>query len=275
VAPVGASGAREAWHAYYVMPVRSSTFPIYDLFISTASLNQLATNIQQSPRRVTAANATGLPREVPHVAATAPQWNATQPAIFVTETGVVHDVQFRHRGSFAFRSVAAKSYKLYFPGYQPYKGERTVFISSKDIKTSEGQTIFRFAGLPVSLTRSVTWYMNSDAPITRLEQGDYSGDSLDGWHKLEQALAPGSVREETGDLYKNQGNVNASQNNIEGPYTRGDLAPMLANAGWTALQRYEWTLPIQKPRLERHSPDEAARRCNVGRARRHETPRLT
>jgi hypothetical protein len=177
--------------------------------------------------------------------ATAPQWNATQPAIFVSDAGVVYDVQFRHRGSFAFRSVNAKSYKLYFPGYQPYKGERTIFISSKDVKTSEGQTIFRFAGQPVSLTRSVTFYMNSDAPITRLEQGDYSGDSLDGWHKLEQSLAPGSVREETGELYKNQGNVTASQNNAEGPYTRGDLAPMLANAGWTPLQRYEWTYPLQ------------------------------
>src|SRR3954471_1838030 len=82
IAPVGASGAREAWHGYFVTPARSSSNPIYDVFVSASALSQLKKNVSQNPRRVTAANATGLPRDIPYVRATDPLWDGTQPGVF-------------------------------------------------------------------------------------------------------------------------------------------------------------------------------------------------
>lgn len=245
IAPIGASGAREAWHAYFVMPVRSASYPIYDCFVSTASLTQLNTNIAQNPKRVTAASAAGVPRDVPWVAATAPLWNGTQPAVFISDTGAVYDIQFRHHGSFAHRSASIKSYKLQFPSFAKYKDQNSWFVTDNDLKTIEASGLFRLANFPISTTRWVTWYFNTDAAINRVEQGDYSGDMLDAYHKLVQRLNPGSTREETGEFYKSQGNINATQNNVEGPYTSGDLAPMLANANWTTRQRFEWNFPLE------------------------------
>ena len=41
------------------------------------------------------------------------------------------------------------------------------------------------------------------------------------------------------------GNRDASQNNLEGPYTCGDFAPPVANANWTKYQRSQWTFQLQ------------------------------
>ena len=69
---------------------------------------------------------------------------------------------------------------------------------------------------------------------------------LDEYHELQQRLNPGTAREANGEFYKVVGNLfDGPQNNSEGPYTMGDQAPMLANAGWTQLQRYAWTYSIQ------------------------------
>ena len=109
----------------------------------------------------------------------------------------------------------------------------------------EAQKLNRLLGLPASKMRVVDWYCNSSAKITRSEQGEYAGEMLDEYHKLMQQLNPGSEKEETGELYKVVGNRDASQNNTEGPFTRGDEAPLAANSGWTQLQRYEWTMALQ------------------------------
>src|SRR6266508_4374105 len=63
-----------SWHAYFVTPVRTSTKPIYDCFISSNSLAILNSNISQSPRRVLSPDPPGTPRN---------SWNATQPAVLV------------------------------------------------------------------------------------------------------------------------------------------------------------------------------------------------
>lgn len=248
ISAVGASNAVQPWHGYFVNPTgRSTNYPNYDLFISTTNLAQIKTNAQQSPARVTALSATGVPRSVPWVASTAPLWDGTVPAVFACN-GVLHDVQIRFHGSRYHRSSNATnltSFKLHFPENQPFQNRSSWFITGHGNEFAEATKLNRLLGLPASKTRSVTWYLNSNSAVTKLEQGEYDGDMLDTYHELQAQLNPGSTKEETGELYKCVGNRDASQSNAEGPYTCGDEAPMLANSGWTQLQRYDWNFSLQ------------------------------
>lgn len=244
VSAIGTNGAREAWHGYFVTPVRTSTNAIYDVFVSTASLLVLNTNVIQNPRRVTASTALGVPRDTPYVAATAPLWDGTRPAVFACNGGL-WDIEIRYHGSRYHRAAANNSFKLHFPVHHPFNEQSSWFVTGHGTEFIEAQKLNRMLRLPASKMRLVSWYYNGNAVITRSEQGEYGGEMLEDYHELMQQLNPGSEKEEIGDLYKDVGNRDASQNNVEGPYTRGDLAPMLANAGWTQLQRYDWTLNIQ------------------------------
>lgn len=245
IAPIGTGGAREAWWGYFVTPVRTSTnAAIYDVFVSTASLATMSSNIGQNPKRVTAASATGLPRDIPYVAASAPQWNGTVPGVFASD-GQVWDIAIRYHGSADHRSSANYTYKLHFPKHLPSNDQSSWFETLHGTEFIEATKINRLLGLPASQIRRVDWYLNSSANLVHTEQGEYAGEMLDAYHKLQQQLNPGSTKEETGELYKDVGNRSASQNNLEGPYTRGDCAPMLANSGWTQLQRYDWTYTLQ------------------------------
>jgi hypothetical protein len=245
IAPVGTNGALEAWHGYFVTPVRTTTnTAIHDVFVSTTALNKMGNNISQNPNRVTASSATGVPRDYPYVAATAPQWNGTVPAVFASD-GKLWDVQMRYHGSRYHRATSNLSYKLHFPDHQPYNGQSSWFETLHGAEFIEGQKINRLLGLPASKMRFVDWYLNSNANNVHSEQGEYANEMLSDYHELQQQLNPGSTREENGELYKDVGNRDASQNNTEGPYTRGDEAPMLANSKWTKLDRYAWTFTLQ------------------------------
>jgi hypothetical protein len=245
IAPVGTGGAREAWHGYFVTPVRSSSnAAVYDVFVSTASLSTMSTNITQNPRRVTVASATGLPRDEPFVTSTDPQWNGTVPGVFACN-GEVWDIHIRYHGSLYHRSPSIHSYKVHFPKYKPFNEQTSWFETLHGLEFIEAQKINRLLGIPASKMRKVDWYLNSAANEVHTEQGEYTDEMLDAWHELQQQLNPGSDKEETGELYKDVGNREAQQNNVEGPYTRGNEAPMLANAGWTQLQRYDWNFSLQ------------------------------
>jgi hypothetical protein len=259
VSQVGAGGARQPWHGYFVHPSsgRTGTQPTYDLFLSTANLAQIRTNAQQggststSTRRVTLASAAGLPRERPYVGAADPQWNGTVPAVFAHD-GVLYDVQIRFHGSRYHRYENANnlsSFKLHFPEIQPFRDRTSWFITAHAAVFAEATKMNRLLGLPASTTRSVSWYFNTNAVATKLEQGEYDGEMLEAYHELQQRLDPGSVKEASGELYKVVGNRDASQNSVEGPYTKGDLAPLSGNSlsgvSWTQLQRYEFTFALQ------------------------------
>ncbi len=245
VAPIGAGGAREAWHGYFVTPTRTSNNPIYDLLIGVAPLAQMSTNISQNPNRVTAASATGLPRDVPCVAANAPLWDGTVPAVFATN-GQLFDVQMRYHGSRYHRSSGNLSFKLHFPEFQPYNNQSSWFVTGHGTGFSEVHAMQRVLGLPSSKMRPVDWYFNASGLLVRYEQGEFGNEMLDEYHELQQQLNPGAPLEARGEFYKVVGNLfDGTQNNAEGPYTMGDQAPMLANAGWTQLQRFAWTYSIQ------------------------------
>lgn len=245
ISPVGAGGALESWHGYFVTPVRSSANEaVYDVLVSSAGLTAMARNISQSPSRVTAASATGIPRAFPLVAETAPQWNGTVPGVFATE-GEVWDIHIRYHGSRYHRSASNLSYKLHFPKKHLFNGQSSWFETLHGAEFVEAQKLNRLVGLPTSRMRFVDWYFNSSANSVHSEQGEYADEMLDEYHRIQSRMNPGTEVEANGELYKVVGNRDASQNNIEGPYTRGDSAPMLANAGWSQLQRYEWTFSMQ------------------------------
>ncbi|MBS0657489.1 MAG: lamin tail domain-containing protein [Verrucomicrobia bacterium] len=244
IAPIGASGALESWHGYFVTPARTSTRPIYDMLVSSAALTQLNTNITQNPPRTTTATATGLPRDTPFVAATAPLWNGTRHGVFA-HNGVLYDVHIRYHGSRYHRAASNNSFKLHFPDHQLFKEQNSWFVTGHSAVFIEAQKINRLLGLPSSKMQQVDWYYNSNAVLVRSEQGEYGNEMLDEYHDLVQQLNPGSTKEARGELYKAVGNISSSQNNTEGPYTKADQAPMLANAGWTKIQRYDWTYALQ------------------------------
>ena len=244
IAPIGTNGTREAWFGYFVTPVRASSNPVYDVFVPTTALATMNTNITQSPVRVTAASASGMPRACPFVATNAPQWDGTLPGVFAC-SGQVWDIQIRYHGSRYHRAAANNSFKLHFPDHQPFDDQASWFITGHSNEFVEAQRLNRMIGLPASKMFWVDWYYNSNSMIARTQQGEYAKEMLEDYHELQQQLNPGSDKEAVGELYKDVGNRDASQNNNEGPYTRGDEAPMLANATWTQLQRYDWTMSLQ------------------------------
>ena len=246
LAPLGTNGTREAWWGYFVTPVRATTnAATYDVFISTAAFVTMSNNIVQNPNRVSVASAAGLPRDIPYVAASAPQWTGTVPGVFACN-GELWDIQMRYHGSKYHRAPGNHSYKVHFPDHHPLNDQSSWFETLHGTEFIEAQKINRLLGLPASKMRRVDWYFNnSSTNEIHSEQGEYAGEMLDAWHALQQQLNPGSTKEETGELYKDVGNRDAPQNNVEGPYTRGNCAPMLANAGWTQLQRYAWTFTLQ------------------------------
>ena len=147
IAPIGAGGAREAWHGYFVEPVRSSSKPIYDFFISAANVTQLDTNIAQSPRRVTPA---GYPRDDPkdgyyppnanynpavnYPAVGQPKWDGVVPAVFV-RSGVVYDIVARYHGSRYQRSPAKNSWKFTFPSSKLMDAKQRILVTEKGAAT--------------------------------------------------------------------------------------------------------------------------------------------
>jgi hypothetical protein len=241
IAPLGTNNTLESWWGYYVTPVRTTTNAAsYDIYVSTAAYARMSNNINGNPKRVTLASALGLPRDVPYVASTAPQWEGSVPGLFCYN-GQVWDIQIRFHGSLYHRAVTDHSFKVQFPSHQPYNNQTAWFETMHGTEFIEAQKINRLLGLPSSQMRLVDWYFNATTNEIHSEQGEYSKYMLDAWSELQQQLNPGTPKEDTGDLYKDVGNRDASQNNNEGPYTRGDEAPMLTNASWNQLQRYQWT----------------------------------
>ena len=244
IAPVGAGGALEAWHGFFVTPAREDLVPAYDVFVSNAALDTLNNNISQTPRRVTKADASGQPREVPYVAATAPQWNGTQAAVFCAD-GQVWDVQLRYHGGFTQRSAARDSYKIHFPDSHPFRGVTSLFETDKDWHVAEGEALVAAVGLPAPATRSVNLYINNRPALSRLEVGESNGELLEAFHRRQQRLDPHHAREATGELYKSIGNIGNTANTSEGPYTRGDFAPIADAGPWKSWQRFAFTYSLQ------------------------------
>ncbi|MBI2949911.1 MAG: lamin tail domain-containing protein [Verrucomicrobia bacterium] len=217
------------WQAYFVTPPRSSTNPVYDVFISAKSLRTLQTNITQNPRRITRPDPPGHPRK---------SWNATEPAVFVHD-GVVYDIQMRHHGSRYRRDVNRRSYKFQFPRYAQFNNQTAFFVTDKDYQTEAGHALFRAAGIPTSRTRWVDLYLNNNARLLRLEQEENDDRMLERVQQEQERLHPGTIGLDVGEVYKCVGTA-------EGPYGDGNGRQLAARLPWwTALQRYEWTFALQ------------------------------
>ena len=226
-----------AWYAYFVTPVRSGTLPYYDVFVSAISLNRMATNISQSPRRVSSPDPPGYPRA---------SWNATEPCVFVA-SNVVYDARIRYHGSRYNRSPGRQSYKVQFPRFALYEGHEGIFQTDKNDDMATGHALFAAAGIPTSTTRYVLFQLNNNSAISRLEQEEMDGAMLDRYHREQRALNPGSNLEPSGEMYKSVGIITSdtSDGAGEGPYGVGDERKFGKRGPWTPRDRYAWTYTQQ------------------------------
>jgi hypothetical protein len=220
------------WHAFFVTPTRTSTAPAYDVFISNASWNQLAANIDfpLERRRVTGPDPPGYPRA---------SWNATEPAIFVHDN-VVYDIHMRHRGSRWNRRVSNYSFKFQFPRYAKFREHSTWLVTNKGNDTIATHGLFREAGIPTSLTRRVDLYLNNDSRRNRVELEDYDEDMLEWFYAEQTRRYPGLPVPAPGDIQKSTGSIDD-----EGPYGRGDGALLPPRSIWSPLERYGWTYHLK------------------------------
>lgn len=252
IMPVGPA-AREAWQSYFVTPVRTTTkTAMYDIFVSNSDptngafngLNGLAAmnyNITGNPKRVTNSSTSGLPRDLPYVSPTAQLWNGSVPCLFVVD-GVVRDAHVRYHGSRYNRSAGRNSFKLRFADTQLIGGADSFFITDKSDYFSVAQGLYINASLPMSEINWVDWYLNANAVMPRLQQGEYNGDLLDKYHKRIADLTPAAPKEETGEFFKDVGTIDDPG---EGPYAHGSGRRLFDLGAWTSLQRYEWTYTLQ------------------------------
>lgn len=248
----------QPWHACFVTPVRAVTASAatYDIFISRASLTRLQTNISANPRRITSTAASGRIRA---------SWNATEPCFFVHD-GTVYEARMRHHGSQYRRDVGRRSYKVQFPEYRLFRGSDSVFLTDKDFRTANGQMLFRAGGLPTSMTRGIDLYMNNDARLARLEQGEFDKGMLEEHHAWQAQAAGTDVVEPAGEIYKSQGVLNVGGNAFatsagEGPYGSGSGMILRARTtgvvtNWTSLGRYGETYSLQNHGWVGHVPFE-------------------
>lgn len=231
------------WHAYYVSPVRTSTDRIYDCFISTASLNTLATNLNPANpagvdtavlRRITNPNPPGAPSVT---------WNATEPAILVYD-GEVYDARARYHGSQYRRAPGNNSWKWQFPRYKPLDGRQGIFISDNDDITMVCGALYRLAGVPQSYTKWIDFYLNSSAVVRRMDQDEMDDGLVNKFFDELRLANPAMPQESSGEFYKSQGNFLFTD--PTGPFGYGGFRRLAARPPyWTELQRYEHTFGLQ------------------------------
>ncbi len=231
------------WHAYFVTPNRSTTNRVFDCFISTASLNTLATNLNPAvpgsvdvavQRRISLPDPPGIPSVT---------WNATEPAVLVAD-GVVYDARARYHGSQYRRAPANNSWKWQFPRYRKLDNRSGIFISDNDDITVAAGILYRQAGVPQSYTRWVDFYLNSSAGTRRMDQDEMDDDLMDRFSAEQRLASPDLAKEGSGEFYKAQGNFLFSD--PTGPFGYGGyrLLPALPPY-WTEVQRYENTYGLQ------------------------------
>ncbi len=222
-----------SWHAYFVTPIRNSSRPVYDVFVSSASLAVMNQNISQSPKRVTSPDPPGYPRE---------SWNATEPAIFVV-SNVVRDIRIRYHGSRYNRNAGRQSYKFKFPRYNQYRNHSGLFVTDKGNDQFMAHALFRMAGIPSSTTPYVDLYLNNNSVLGRQDQEENDDGLLERYQAEQHALHPGQPLQPIGEIYKCEGTIDE---NGEGPYGRGDarLLPAIPPY-WSVSDRYDWTYALQ------------------------------
>ncbi|MBI3867855.1 MAG: lamin tail domain-containing protein [Verrucomicrobia bacterium] len=235
-----------SWHSFFITPPRLSSNPIYDVFVSQASLDRMNANISQSPRRIELPDPPGKPRA---------SWNATEPAILVVD-GKVYDIQIRYHGSRYRRSADRKDYKLQLPRYSRLNGRSSFFETDKAEEHLFGWMLYAFADLPIWKCRSVDLYLNAEPLLPRVEQEELNADVYDRWIEEQGAKYPDRHKPSPGWFYKSEGVVpfensagigaaTSYTESGEGPYYIGNCAPIPAKAGWSLPARYDWTYPMQ------------------------------
>ncbi len=253
IAPIGTGGAREAWHGYFVEPVRTSSKPIYDFFISNANVANLDSNISQNPRRVTS---NGYPRDDPkdgyyppnqdynpvnYPSAGQPHWDGIVPAVFV-RNGAVFDITARYHGSRYQRSSGKNSWKFGFPSSRLMDGKQRILVTEKGSTAILGMALVRAAGLPAAYAQFVDFYKNGEGVTQRCEISDSDEETISQYQKEQKLAHPQNppIYDGLGIVYKSKG-----LDGNEGPYGWANGQPLPATGVWSSLDRYIHSFPSQ------------------------------
>jgi hypothetical protein len=99
------------------------------------------------------------------------------------------------------RRSSRYSLKWQFPRYKKFNGVTGIFETDKGNDFIVGHNLFIEAGLPVSNVRYVDLYLNNNGVMQRLEQGEFDGDLLDDYHKLNNSSIR-ARRSNPAEIYK-------------------------------------------------------------------------
>ncbi len=238
------------WHAYFVEPNIPGRTPAYHIFISPANWGTLWTNDQ--PGWVTGCGVGENPDC--RFCAPNPKWDATVPAVFVSQ-GRVYDVEVRYQGGLfnrlAGRALAswkfpgpaagpmpptALGWKVKFPKHASFEGKRSIKLNKRDqmctgIPDMVMSHVFEAAGIPEMHYRYRRLFINGGYYLYAMEVEHMDEDLLGRYF---------GKKEPIGDLY----NVNAIRWD-EGPWGWGDFRPLQPFCGFSPKERYTYNYERQ------------------------------
>ena len=243
------------YHAYFVSPVVDTDQTLYQLYLSSTNWTQMWQNVAQGREIGCEAN---------------PTWNDRVFGVFIHE-GEVYDVQVRYQGSrwnrrngpainnwpypgpYMPTPIRGLSYRIAFPRYNRFEGERSVVTLNKltqgcpGLSAAVGFELFRRAGIPSPQTEFVRFHINGGYYRYMLEIERPGDEMMAAYHEA-TAPDPDSV-EPVGHLYKSVG-LNADA----GPYGWGDGRPLADSCGHAAYERYTYTYDRKTNTWETHDP---------------------
>ena len=227
------------WMGFFVVTNRpAATNDVYDLFLSTNSINQLSRNFQDNPN-----NGFNPKPGTPVLG----RFNDTEPGVLAYH-GRIYDVQVRHSGSFYRRDATRMSYKVEFPASTRLRGYSTLLLLEKGTENILGHRFFQAMSFPTSRVRPVDLYFNNQPRLVRLEFEEHDDALLQRWADEQKKSNPDQPRPGTGHLYKSSGY------NPVGPYGPGTGVLLGTNEGWTPIQRYEWVYSSKNKDWEGYGP---------------------
>lgn len=217
------------WRAYFVTPTRTSANVAYDLFLSDASIKQLAVNARDNPNNGYRPAIGAVPNG---------RWNLTEPAILVRDN-VVYDVRARYQGSFYRRAAGRNCFAVKFPRYARLDGQKTLLLTDKDggsltAPNALGHKLFQLVGIPTSVAKRVDLYYNTRNKMTRLELDENDEVMLERYDREMRLRDPARPIGPLGRIFKSSGAGGST------PFGPGDGSPLNDAGVWKSVDRYDW-----------------------------------
>ena len=254
IAAIGIGGAREAWHGYFVEPVRS----VLEAHLRLLHLQRQRCDPRHQRRaralavcwrpatramiprtatirrmRITIRSTT--PRPVLRIGMASCRRSLSAAAWCTTSSRVTTGSRYQ-------RSAGKNSWKFSFPAYRLMDGKQRILVTEKDNRTILGLALFREAGLPAGYAQFVDFYKNGNGVTQRCEISDADEETVAQYQREQEEANPQTppVYNGLGIIYKSKG-----LDGNEGPFGWANGQPMPASGQWSSLDRYIHSFPSQ------------------------------